>query len=390
MRGFYLNNACYLRYPWFIEHVNDFRKGVESRSGIGRKVRRYVGWALALVILFFLIRTLWSSWDQVAASGFQFQFNWLPLGVSLVLLVIGRGFAVEAWRRILQTLGNTVTFRFAFYAWFISNLARFIPGNVWQLAAMMFLMERQGVSKMNVLLSQAVYAAIALSVAALYGLTLLPVVVPALATQSWFVPLAALALIALIIFFALPPVFKLIVNVSTWALQVVRRQPLTPNPAVSARNTITTADLPLSPWERRWGEGGFVRGLVPPLCSLTMWTLNGVAFWLFTYSITGVALERLPSFIAMNAAAYFVGYISFVTPSGLGFREGALALLLQTIFPAPVAVALAFLTRIWSTIGEMLGVGIAVWGAPRDPKRKTQDSPKSQAPSLQSPDFPTQ
>lgn len=129
-----------------------------SPSGRGgnslKQWRRLVGWALALVILFFLIRTLWSSWDQVAASGFQFQFNWLPLGISLALLVIGRGFAVEAWRRILLTLGNTVTFRFAFYAWFISNLARFIPGNVWQLAAMMFLTERQGVSKMNVLLSR--------------------------------------------------------------------------------------------------------------------------------------------------------------------------------------------------------------------------------------------
>lgn len=334
------------------------------------QVRRYVGWALALAILFFLIRTLWSSWDQVAASGVAFRFNWLPVIVSLVMLVIGRGFAVEAWRRILEMLGSRVTFRFAFYAWFISNLARFIPGNVWQIAAMMYLAEKQGVSKMNVLLSQAVYAAIALSVAALYGLTLLPAAVPALGAQPWFLPLTALAFLALITFFALPPVFRLMVSLSTWALRVVRRRPA---PAQSPEAMRPADAPPLTGTAPHTGpstvsgtvSGSFWRGLVPPLCSLAMWTINGVAYWLFTRSIVELPVDALPSFVAMNAAAYFIGYASFITPSGLGFREGALALMLGAFFPAPVAVALAFLTRIWSTAGEMLGVGLALWGAPR-------------------------
>src|SRR5512143_1887172 len=95
--------------------------------------RRAIGWLLALGILFFLGRTLWSSWDQVAHSGFAFQFN-LPLFfISMLLLVPGRTFAVEAWRRILSELGDTISLRFAVYAWFVSNLARFIPGNVFQL-----------------------------------------------------------------------------------------------------------------------------------------------------------------------------------------------------------------------------------------------------------------
>lgn len=306
-----------------------------------RNWRRTAGWVLAIAILVFLAQTLASSWDKVAASGFRFQFNLPLLALSLVLLVIGRGFAVEAWRRVLMALGNHVSFRFAFYAWFISNLTRYIPGNIWQVATMMLLVEREGVSKMNALLSQAVYTTIALSVTALFGLTLLPI-------AQEYLPFAAILFSGLIVVLALPPVFRLILLATARLTRLVRR------------NGMTESAAPASP------RLTFARGLIPPLCSTAMWTTNGIAFYLFVRSIADVPPQSVLSFIAMNAAAYFIGYVSFITPSGLGFREGALALMLGAIFPAPVAVALAFLTRIWSTAGEMLGVGIAVWGAPRN------------------------
>lgn len=306
-----------------------------------RNWRRVLGWLLAVAILVFLAQTLISSWDKVAASGFHFQFDLPLLALSLVLLVIGRGFAVEAWRRVLMALGNRVPFRFAFYTWFISNLTRYVPGNIWQVATMMFLVEREGVSKMNALLSQAVYTAIALSVTALFGLTLLPI-------AQEYLPFAALLFVGLILFFAFPPVFRMIVAVTSRITRYLRRNGALDSTALAAPRL------------------SFAQGLIPPLCSTAMWTINGIAFFLFVRSITDALPQNLPSFVAMNAAAYFIGYISFVTPSGLGFREGALALMLGAFFPGPVAVAIAFLTRIWTTAGEMLGVGIALWGAPRN------------------------
>lgn len=323
----------------------------------GLSWRRALGWLLALAILFFLVRTLWTTWDQVAQSGFTFQFNLLLLLASVVLLVPGRSFAVEAWRRILGTLGHSISFRFAFYAWFVSNLARFIPGNVWQLAAMMCLTQDAGVSKLNILLSQAVYAAIALSVAALYGLTLLPI-----ATQ--YLPLAALVFLALIAFLAMPPVLRAMLHVSTRVLKLLPRNA----EMVAPRVTIT-----------------FWQGLAPPLCSFTMWTINGIAFWLFTRSLVEISLEALPSFIAINAAAYFIGYASLVTPSGLGFREATLALLLQSYFPAPIAVGIAFLARLWSLAGEFLGVGLALWGKPRQETGGLRITDRPVAPFLRFP-----
>ncbi len=314
--------------------------------------RRAIGWLLAIAILFFLARTLASSWDQVLASGFAFQFNLPLLLLSIALLVPARSFAVEAWRRILRALGDPISLRFALYAWFVSNLARFIPGNVFQLAAMMMLTERAGVSKINIVLSQAVYAAIALSVAALYGLTLLPI-------PSAYVQFIAVAFIALIVLFALPVVFQLLLNVSARLLRIARR-----NTEITSPRVTTT----------------FWQNLVPPLCSVTMWTLNGIAFWLFVRSITEISWEAIPAFIGINAAAYFIGYVSFITPSGLGFREAALTFFLSAFFPAPLAVAIALLARLWSIAGEFLGVGIAVMIKPTaDDRQQTADNKTSSA-----------
>ncbi len=303
-----------------------------------KELRRVAGFVLALAILFFLGQLLYRTWGDLSKSGFKFEFDLPWLVVSLALLVIARAFAVEAWRRILISLGERFSFAFGARVWFLSNLTRYVPGNIWQVATMMVMVEQKGVSKTNALLSQVIYTAIALAMAGLLGVMLilvrpeilngaLPVSVAASAPLA-----AALAFIALIVFFALPPVNRLIVTLTA---RVTRREIAAPAPT-------------------------FARGIVPPVFSLAKWLVEGLAFYLFVDSITPTPLAQLPAFIAMNAGAYWIGYASFITPSGLGFREGALAFMLASFFPAPVAVALSLVTRLWSTAGEILGAVLAV------------------------------
>jgi len=296
-------------------------------------LRRTAGYLLAVAILVFLGDLLYRTWGDLAKSGFKFEFDLPRLAVSLVLLVVARAFAVEAWRRILISLGERFSFAFGARVWFLSNLTRYVPGNIWQVATMMVMVEEKGVGKTNALLSQVIYTAIALANSGVLGLMfvlirpeILPGALPVSLGAS--VPLiAAFALIALIVILALPPVNRLIITLTG---RVTRREIGAPTPT-------------------------FARGLVPPLFSLAMWLTNGIAFYLFVDSITPTPLTQLPAFVAMNAGAYWIGYASFITPSGLGFREGALAWMLTFFFPAPLAVALSLVTRLWSTAGEILG-----------------------------------
>lgn len=307
-------------------------------------VKRLLGYAITLLILFFLGRALYTSWSQVIESGFQFNFNAPLLIISLVLLVVARGFAVEAWRRILIALGEYITFTIGMRVWFISNLARYIPGNVWQVAAMISMVEEKGVSKTNALISQIIYTAIALGIAGLTGLYFV-LVQPQILNGVFdvarlpyvqYAPWVGVAgFIALIAIFSAPHSYRLIVSI---AARLTHRELIAPDHTLA-------------------------RGLVPPLFSVAMWVTNGIAFYLFAASITPVPLMHLAAFIAMNAAAYWIGYVSFITPSGLGFREAALALMLAVFFPTPVAIALSLVTRLWSTAGELLGI-VTIWGMP--------------------------
>jgi glycosyltransferase 2 family protein len=298
--------------------------------------RRILGYIVAFAALGSLGIVLMRSWDDVVKSGFKFEFDVPPLIVSLVLLIVARGFAVEAWRRILISLGEHFSFGFGARVWFLSNLTRYIPGNVWQVATMMVMVEQRGVSKTNALLSQVLYTALALAIAGLVGLMfiftrpdLFAAILPA-SIASFAPVIAALAFVALVIVFALPITHRRIVAITA---RLMHRDIMAPAPT-------------------------FVRGLVPPLFSWMMWLTNGVAFYLFIASITPLALGNIFAFIAMNAAAYWIGYVSFLTPSGLGVREGMLALMLSTFFPMPIAVALSLVTRLWTTAGELLGASL--------------------------------
>lgn len=306
------------------------------------KIKNLLGYALTLAVLFFLGRVLVQTWDQIAASNVRFEFEVLPLIVSLVLLTVARVFAVEAWRNVLLSLGEQIDFGYGLRAWYLSILTRYIPGNVWQIATLMLLLSERGISKTNTLLSQTIYTALALAIAGVIG-AMFVVVRPDL-LETWLSPafiarlplLAALAFVLVIIIFALPLTNRLIVALTA---RLLRRELAVPLPT-------------------------FTRGLVPSFFSTLMWVTNGIAFFLFVASITPLALEQLPAFIVINAGAYWIGYVSFITPSGLGFREGALALMLATYFPTPIAIALSLATRLWSTLGEVLGI-VVIWAVQR-------------------------
>ena len=188
-------------------------------------------------------------------------------------------------------------------------------GMCFRLAAMMMLTDGAGVSKINVVLSQAVYAGIALSVAALYGLTLLP-----LPAES--VPLVAIAFGALILLFAMPAVFQLMLNVTTWLLRKVRR-----NQEIVTPHVTTT----------------FWQNLIPPICSVIMWTLNGIAFWLFVRSMTDIAVGRAARVYRDECGGVFCRICVVHHAERVGFPRGNIGVLfVGVLFRRPLRWRLRF------------------------------------------------
>ena len=67
-------------------------------------------------------------------------------------------------------------------------------------------------------------------------------------------------------------------------------------------------------------------------------------------------IAALPICVGIYAIAWDIGFVSFITPSGLGFREGAIGLLFALalpVLPTSLGAIIALLSRFVSTLAEV-------------------------------------
>lgn len=266
-----------------------------------------------------LIRTARPNWPAVMAAGGVVRWTWLA-GASLVWYG-AFVFLVGLWTRSLawwqQRLGAVAGLRM-----FVrSNLARYIPGVVWQFAGLAALAAEEGVSPVAVtgavLLQQLVLLAT--------GLVLSIALAPALLASTGLMlpPWAMLAT-------ALAGLMLLIVLFRQVAPLVSHRVPL-PNP----------------PWA---SFAGYVAG-----CTAG-WIGYGLAFWLLGRALLGDEAPGLwlaaPAFIA----SYVAGIIAVFAPGGIVVRETALVAALGGPIGIDRAFLLAVAARLWAIALEIISV----------------------------------
>ena len=92
---------------------------------------------------------------------------------------------------------------------------------------------------------------------------------------------------------------------------------------------------------------------------LLLWVLLGTAFFLFIHSLCPISFSQLLVVTGIYAVAWSIGFLSVITPSGLGVREGVLSLLLTTVLPPATATLVALLARLWTLAAELLLGGVA-------------------------------
>jgi uncharacterized membrane protein YbhN (UPF0104 family) len=303
-------------------------------------------WFLVALVLFFLGRVLVLQWEEVKAV--EWQVDLPVLAGSYVLLGLTWLALVANWRWVMGRMGAWLSFGSSWRIWFLSNIVRYIPGNVWQFLSMAFLCRQEGIAAATTLASIVLYqvVSVASGLALAGGVYLAAGQVGAAggpagvaAALPRFVPtwgLAGLVIVAVVVCY--PPLMNWVLR---QGFRLLRREPV---------------QVPLA-------VGDVARFF---LQRLGVWVLQGFAFAILVRSIYPVDLLDLPGVAASFAASWAIGFMSLLTPSGLGVREAVQAGLLALIVPLPVAVALAILSRIWLITGELAGAGIGLvigrWG----------------------------
>ena len=289
--------------------------------------KRVVQAIILLLALGFLVALIVRQWHSLQVYEWELSPSWALLALS----GLGAAWLMQLglWRAILGSLGGTLRYWQAARIWFLSNITRYIPGNVWQYLSMVELAAEQGVSRTASLTSVLLHQAISVSA----GLALAGLYFACAGEGVWLDRLRPFLYVLPLGLLLLQP--RLLERVLNWLLARFKRPPL--------RVTLT--------WPQVWA-------LVAAYA--VAWIIMGAGFASLVRALTPVTWAQVPALVAIFAAAYVIGFLSLLTPSGLGVREGIMTLLLAAILPAGVSAVIAVVARLWMIVGELIGVAVSL------------------------------
>lgn len=277
---------------------------------------KILGWALSLIALAIVGSWLWQL-DRTVWSQLR-QLNPGFLALSLVLL---QGWFITrflAWRLISQRHGYQSGSGENLRMWAVSEFMRYIPGNVWSFAARWRGSLTGGVSKASAT------QALMIEALGLVGGALLLVGLTSQLNWWWGVLMAMAAYVVL-----MPRLLPWITKKFRWE-----------QPAQIASRQLF------------W--------LV--LLYAGSWFLFGLAHAAVYYSFPTPPVILIVHLVAYSVLAWLLGYLSLITPMGLGVREATLAGLLRTSAGLELSFAslITITSRLWLILSELVFVTLVL------------------------------
>lgn len=287
--------------------------------------------ATAVVVgagLLFVALTIRENWAEIGA--YEWQARWGRMGLSLLVMAASLVFGTWIWKRVLDRFpAARTTFPELLRISFLSKVARYIPGKVWQFVAVGQLSERTGGSPRVAVSSMVVHAAFDLLAALIVASVIAARRVEVLPSD---------------------PVFA-IGSASVLALVAAHPRLIEAGLGLLAR----VAGQDRIAWRGRWRDSVEVL-----LLSIASWAGLGIAFFLFVGSLVRVGPGDLLPLVGINAFAFVAGYVVIVAPAGAGVREATMAGLLGRLVPAGAAAVVAILARLWTIAAELLTLGVVL------------------------------
>ncbi len=301
-------------------------------------MRRRLGIALQVVLLLVVAVLVWRRLKPELAHVTAGDFARLrpDLGLLVLATVALTGLhLLQAflWRRVVVDVGAPrPDARTTVRVYFLSGLARFIPGMVWQFPAFAVLGQEAGIPP----LASSAAGVIGNLAFLATGIVFLAFTLPGApgAVELLIGVLAAAGALAAVFLFTGTAAGA---RVRGWA---VRHAPARLRPAVELAARIRPSHA------LAWTVG-----------YAASWLLLGAAFAVFVEAFVPGTILHYRQLGGIMAASYLGGLLVPFAPAGLGVREGIMFRLLVGLVPAPAAVLIPVAQRIWFFVAEFLALG---------------------------------
>ncbi len=294
---------------------------------MSKRARSIFQGLIVLAILFFWGGAIAQNWREFIT--YPWAFSWPFFVLALVAASLEIVVALTIWWRALALTGVRIPWFLGMELFFQAQIARYLPGGVWDLVGRFVLGGQAGVGKRAMAASMGLEMGLQVLSGSLFLLAAL-MLRAQFAVQTYLL-LGVLVFLGALVFLS-PPLFSFFVN---RGLKLLKKPPL--------ELTLTYQDLFGLFLLRVAGHG-----------------LMGLGFYFTVQGLTSVALADAPLLITAFVGAWLIGYLAIVFPMGVGVREGALVLLTTGLLPFSVATAAVVGYRVIIALRDLLAAGIGV------------------------------
>jgi uncharacterized membrane protein YbhN (UPF0104 family) len=285
-------------------------------------LKPYFRWVIFGGTLFFLAKTLKDHAAEVAAIRITGE-GWLSLAIAFCITLLAHTWSGCVWNLILQSFQQPVKLRWVLQVYLKTNIAKYLPGNVWhyygRISAVTDAGGSLGAATLSVLLEPLLMAAAALLITLMGGQL----------NQHWGWQVLGLGVILL-------GIHPRILNLLIQRLSRLKAKATT-------TEVFQLQQYPLLPL---LGEVGFV-------------LLRATGFLFTVLALTSVSPSLIWQLFSAFSLAWVLGLVVPGAPGGIGVFEATAIALLNGYFPTALILSVVALFRLVSVLAETAGAGLA-------------------------------
>ncbi|MBD2006530.1 MULTISPECIES: lysylphosphatidylglycerol synthase transmembrane domain-containing protein [Cyanophyceae] len=309
-------------------------------------LKPYLRWVILGATLFFLAKALKDNWREVAAIHITGN-GWACLAIAFLITLLAHTWSGWVWSWILQSFRQPVQPRWVIQVYLKTNLAKYLPGNVWHYYGRIVAVTSHGGSlgaaTLSVVLEPLLMVAAALLIALIGS-----------QAQNWGLQVLSLAVVLLGVH---PRILNPLMQLAS-KLKGKRKveQPTSPQ----AEEIGFPAPNQESPIQQKETSFRLERyPLLPLLGEIGFLLLRGTGFLFVMQALVATNSSQIPMLLSAFSLAWLLGLVVPGAPGGIGvFEATALALLRQQFSPA-ILISVVALFRMVSILAEVAAAGLA-------------------------------
>ncbi|PIT88963.1 MAG: hypothetical protein COU27_02860, partial [Candidatus Levybacteria bacterium CG10_big_fil_rev_8_21_14_0_10_36_7] len=233
-----------------------------------------------------------------------------------------------SWSKILFSINSEVPFNQSYYLMSLSETRRYIPGNIFAVAARISSFEKFGISKKMLFATQVIEMLLLLmasSVVAIPGVFYLRGDIQNMPFPFNFTGvLGELIFVVIFLFLAIAFIFSIF---------LIRKKLLSLHKSIKVGALIDSFSI-----------------------NILSWIFFGIGNFIVIHSFYQLDIYLLLSLSSFFVLTWLIGFISFVTPMGLGVREVVMTAGLSPLVGGPIAATAAVFARVLLILAELISL----------------------------------